>query len=395
MKKILFYCDTVFGVGGVQRVLAEVAKRLSEEYEVTILTTDDIRQTRRYDYHRSSVRFVSLIYAPVSIWRRLRQKCCSFVCKYLLPKNEWTCSLYARSFFLLPYQDELIEKINGGNYDVAIGVHAYCCLHLAIVRSKLNVPRTVGWMHNSYEAFFEKKHPYLPRLKAFFCNRMVDIERIIVLSRRDQQRYKTELGLETRVIYNPLTMEVKRTARPDNKSFLSVGRFSKNHKGFDLLISAFDRLKLPSDKWELTIIGEGKERANLECQINQVGLSNNIHLVGRMGKNEIAKILSSSDVFIFPSRSENFSVAVLEALCLGMPVIASICGGIKECVNSSNGLLFPVEDIGALSIAINTMYENCHQYDRKKIMTDNCARFTPSVIARQLTDVFNEVVIKK
>ena len=72
MKKILFYCDTVFGVGGVQRVLAEVAKRLSEEYEVTILTTDDIRQTRRYDYHRSSVRFVSLIYAPVSIWRRLR-----------------------------------------------------------------------------------------------------------------------------------------------------------------------------------------------------------------------------------------------------------------------------------------------------------------------------------
>ena len=53
-----FYCDTVFGVGGVQRVLAEVAKRLSEEYEVTILTTDDIRQTRRYDYHRSSVRFV-------------------------------------------------------------------------------------------------------------------------------------------------------------------------------------------------------------------------------------------------------------------------------------------------------------------------------------------------
>ena len=96
MKKILFYCDTVFGVGGVQRVLAEVAKRLSEEYEVTILTTDDIRQTHRYGYDRSSVRFVSLTYAPVSIWRRLRQKCCSFVFKYLLPKNEWTCSMYAR-----------------------------------------------------------------------------------------------------------------------------------------------------------------------------------------------------------------------------------------------------------------------------------------------------------
>ena len=66
MKKILFYCDTVFGVGGVQRVLAEVAKRLSEEYEVTILTTDDIRQTRRYDYHRSSGLCLSSMLRSVS-----------------------------------------------------------------------------------------------------------------------------------------------------------------------------------------------------------------------------------------------------------------------------------------------------------------------------------------
>ena len=221
---------------------------------------------------------------------------------------------------------------------------------------------------------------------------------IISVSDSLRRRLLQHFQIDSIVVHNMVGVEFcesySRGSLDGKVRYVSTGSLIYRN-GFDLLISAFDRLKLPSDKWELTIIGEGKERANLECQINQVGLSNNIHLVGRMGKNEIAKILSSSDVFIFPSRSENFSVAVLEALCLGMPVIASICGGIKECVNSSNGLLFPVEDIGALSIAINTMYENCHQYDRKKIMTDNCARFTPSVIARQLTDVFNEVVIKK
>lgn len=58
--------------------------------------------------------------------------------------------------FLIALSGRTDREINGGNYDVAIGVHAYCCLHLAIVRSKLNVPRTVGWMHNSYEAFLKE-----------------------------------------------------------------------------------------------------------------------------------------------------------------------------------------------------------------------------------------------
>lgn len=386
MKKILFYCDTVFGVGGVQRVLAEVAKRLSEEYEVTILTTDDIRQTRRYDYHRSSVRFVSLIYAPVSIWRRLRQKCCSFVCKYLLPKNEWTCSLYARSFFLLPYQDELIEKINGGNYDVAIGVHAYCCLHLAIVRSKLNVPRTVGWMHNSYEAFFEKKHPYLPRLKAFFCNRMVDIERIIVLSRRDQQRYKTELGLETRVIYNPLTMEVKRTARPDNKSFLSVGRFSKNHKGFDLLIEAFALFAKRNMQWHLVIVGEGPEDSLYRSLIAKNGLEDRVRI--EPFTNNVNSYYVQAGVCVLASRWEGMPLVLMEAMAHGLPVIASNLPIVEELLGESRAaVLFENGNIAELAERMVGMATSTDLAERGRIAMEYAREFSINNIIKEWKEI--------
>lgn len=220
---------------------------------------------------------------------------------------------------------------------------------------------------------------------------------IISVSDSLRRRLLQHFQIDSIVVHNMVGVEFcesySRGSLDGKVRYVSTGSLIYR-KGFDLLISAFDRLKLPSDKWELTIIGEGKERANLECQINQVGLSNNIHLVGRMGKNEIAKILSSSDVFIFPSRSENFSVAVLEALCVGLPVVASICGGIRECINVSNGLLFPVDDIDSLVGVIKKIYECHNRYDREKIATDSRARFSPNVIAAQLTNVFQDVMYK-
>lgn len=165
-----------------------------------------------------------------------------------------------------------------------------------------------------------------------------------------------------------------------------------HRKGFDLLPKAFAKLNLPKDKWEMNIIGGGEEYDNLQNQINSVGLQDNIHLLGQKTKTEIVDILRESSAFILPSRNENFSVAVLEALACGLPVISSICGGIRECIFDFNGLLFSVDDVDALAEAIKYMFENYQSYDRAKIAEDCKNRFSPEVIARQLTDVFEKVV---
>ena len=79
---------------------------------------------------------------------------------------------------------------------------------------------------------------------------------------------------------------------------------------------------------------------------------------------------------------------------MGMPVVASICGGIKECIDSSNGLLFPVDDIDSLSHAIQKMYIGYSRYYRERIAQESRARFSPEVIARQLTEVFEKTIQK-
>ncbi len=103
-------------------------------------------------------------------------------------------------------------------------------------------------------------------------------------------------------------------------------------------------------------------------------------------------MLYDSDVFIFSSRAENFSVAVLEALSAGLPVVATTCGGIRECIHERNGILVPVEDISELAKSISDISKNIELYDKQSI-ADECKKFfSPSVITKEITDVFRDVV---
>lgn len=164
-------------------------------------------------------------------------------------------------------------------------------------------------------------------------------------------------------------------------------------KGFDALIKAFAKVDLPKKLWKLNIIGWGEEKENLERLIEDNSLHDNISLLGKMGKSEIAEKLCESDVFVLPSRNENFSVSVLEGLAVGLPVLATDCGGIRECITAKNGIVVPVDDIPKMAEALKKMICNIDTYNRLEIARDCEERFSASAIARLLTQVFEEVIV--
>ena len=223
------------------------------------------------------------------------------------------------------------------------------------------------------------------------------VDELISVSLSLQDRIKQHFGVNSVVIHNMVGADFFNCQYDfsfDGKiRFVTTGRLVYG-KGFDLLPKAFVKLNLPKDKWEMNIIGGGEEYSNLQKQINECDLQDNIHLLGQKTKKDVVDILRNSNVFILPSRAENFSVAVLEALSCGLPVISSICGGIRECISDFNGLLFPVDDVDALADSIKYMFENYQSYDRQRIVEDCRNRFSPNVIAHQLTDVFEDVVRK-
>lgn len=173
-------------------------------------------------------------------------------------------------------------------------------------------------------------------------------------------------------------------------NFVSVGSLLPV-KGYDILIESFSLLA-NTDNVRLTIIGGGNQYDFLMKLIQKYNLRDKVFLLGKKNKKEIADILAHSDAYISSSRSENFSVSVLEALSVGLPVIATLCGGIRECINNNNGILVPIENPKELSNAMLKMIENIHNYQREYIAKDFENRFSTNTIISKLNTIFESVV---
>ena len=352
--KIVFYSDTVFSFGGVQRVLAVVAKALSVNHDVTILTTDKGIDRTMYGYDQSRVAFD---YFTLSTSRNAEYwfcKMCSMLYKKVLRDTAVGARLYNFSFFLPKYKRKLASKINKGHYDVAVGVHAFQSLHLAAVRSRLNVPKTVGWMHNSYEALFEKDQPYLPGLKMFFAHEMRRLDNIVVLTESDRMAFASNLSLDSGVIYNPLTLRASGQASSQRRKFLSVGRFTPGHKGFDILLKAFAQFAARESRWTLEIVGEGVEEVAMRELAATLGVTDRVKFCRFTP--DIQRHYAGASVYVLSSRWEGQPLVLVEAMAHGLPVIASDIPVCRELLSGKGvGMMFSTGDAQDLASCMERM----------------------------------------
>ncbi|WP_395391146.1 glycosyltransferase [Novosphingobium sp. BL-8A] len=106
------------------------------------------------------------------------------------------------------------------------------------------------------------------------------------------------------------------------RNFVTVARLAYQ-KGHDIAITAFRRVVDAYPDARLTIVGEGPERPKLEALIARLGLQDNVRLAG-MVANPSAE-LASARAFVTASRWEGFGVAIVEAMSVGLPVVAAKC----------------------------------------------------------------------
>lgn len=130
------------------------------------------------------------------------------------------------------------------------------------------------------------------------------------------------------------------------KFILGVGRLSYE-KGFDQLIEAYSKIHSP--EIDLIIAGDGNERELLIKRITELGLSNQVRLIG--SKENLQDYYLQAELFVLPSRNEGYPNALIEAMSMGCPSIAMDCEfGPSEIIeHRSNGIL--VEDKNILMLA--------------------------------------------
>jgi glycosyltransferase involved in cell wall biosynthesis len=350
MQKICFLTDSFFSYGGVQRVTAVLAKELSKDYDVTIVSFDkpEVKDTSLYGLSEASLHYRFFNYPQMNRLKRLFCKTYSALYRKMRLQTRWASNLYAHSSFPSELRNALANELKEGNYDVVIGVHAPLAARLATMKPQLKNTRCIGWIHNSFEALFGSTSLYIgPELQRHYIYQFQKLDDTIVLCKHDAAVYHAyEPKFCPTVICNPLTLTPGKPSKGTSKRFLAVGRFSHLHKGFDLLIEAFRLFAQKDSEWTLDIVGEGPEEEMYRQKIAQYGLGERIQI--HPFTNNIQAYYSQAQIYVLSSRWEGFGLVLVEAMAHGLPVISSDLPTSKEIMGDF-GLYFQNGNIEELA----------------------------------------------
>lgn len=141
-----------------------------------------------------------------------------------------------------------------------------------------------------------------------------------------------------------------------------IGRLA-TVKGHNILIKGWSKIIAACPKAVLLIVGDGPERASLERLVQECGVQGSVKLVGH--RDDVADCLSLFQLFCMPSFSEGFPMALIEAMAVRIPIVASNVGGIAELLTSEkDALLVPSGDSGLLAAAVVRVLSDSALADR-------------------------------
>ncbi|MFD2673998.1 glycosyltransferase [Gulosibacter bifidus] len=196
------------------------------------------------------------------------------------------------------------------------------------------------WWHDAHKTFAETEALTTPtRRAANFLEENGQLEGVLAIS----------CGLRT-TDYTP------RFEPKTPRSILFVGRVT-GEKQIDVLMRAFQQLNNVPDL-RLEIVGGGDQKENLQKLSRELGIDDRVLFHGYVTDQELRKIYSDATIFAIASIAELQSIATMEAMASGLPVVAANAMALPHLVHEGeNGFLFEPGDVGGCATALRTMLE--------------------------------------
>jgi glycosyltransferase involved in cell wall biosynthesis len=134
-----------------------------------------------------------------------------------------------------------------------------------------------------------------------------------------------------------------------------VGRL-RSGRGLSSLLAAWQKVAARRPRARLWLVGDGPQAVAIQQRIDAMNLGDRIALVGQF--DEVDTILAAADLFVLPSPEKDLSVALLEAMAVGLPAVVCDNGGNREVVEDERqGLLVPPGDSDALAAAVGRLLD--------------------------------------
>jgi glycosyltransferase involved in cell wall biosynthesis len=210
--------------------------------------------------------------------------------------------------------------------------------------------------HYTYDQKEKSLVNWIERKTAVFNDSFIAISNAVKEYMVTREKYKPE---KITVIYNGIDLslfdsENKKIIPKNNYDFLvgSVGRLHPS-KGYDTLLKSMPPVIKEFPSVKLIIIGDGIQRKYLEGLCFDLGISEQVIFLGRKTPAEVIRFLKNIDLFVLASNWEGFGLALIEAMALRKPVVATKVEGICEIVeDGQTGFLVPPAQPQTLSFRI-------------------------------------------
>ena len=182
---------------------------------------------------------------------------------------------------------------------------------------------------------------------------------VVVQTQHNKDYFPQSLQKKCRIIYNPVDLQDKHglaLRTPKKPRIVSAARLMKQ-KNQLMLLDAFAQIRQDFPEYTLTIYGEGPFRDVLENRIRELGLGSSIALPGKV--QNVFECIADADLFVLSSDFEGMPNALIEAMCLGLPVISTKVSGATDFIrHGENGLLTDIGNTNQLAEAMRQMLGN-------------------------------------
>ena len=358
MQKILFMANTLYS-GGAERVLQTVLNYLDrDKYEITL-----------YSLHRENID------------RDIYSK--PFNYKVVFDK-------YSGKNVLFKTLSEIYLKIKGiifnycpievfnylfirGRYDVEIAFIEGESTKIVSGSGNKN-SKKLAWVHIDLE-----KNPwtsFLYKNDLDERNHYNKFDQIICVSEATRQAFLRKYHIdEEKVIvhYNPIdtqfildkSSELSICLKHDIIHIMAVGRLVEQ-KGFDRLLEAVEKLKQKNIVFQLHILGEGKQKEDLQSYVTEHDLGKYVKLYGYV-KNPYT-IMRAGDILVCSSRAEGYSLVIAEAMVLGLAVITTNCSGPYELIDGGKYGILTENSTEGIYEALERVLKNKKILERYKAL---------------------------
>jgi glycosyltransferase involved in cell wall biosynthesis len=238
---------------------------------------------------------------------------------------------------------------------------------------------------------------YKPQLRAAIARTYHRLDLVTALTHGSAGEYAALLEGRTRVEWVPNAAPDMRGRRAnmDSRRVVAAGRLVRR-KGFDRLLQAWARVAPAHPGWALSIFGSGPEKQRLQTIARELGIDGTVHLAGQTSR--MPEELAASSLFAMSSRQEGFPMVLLEAMGVGLPIVAFDCPtGPRDIVTDGiDGYVVPDGDEAAFAAALAELMEDAHHRRRfGAAALEKAARFDNAAIAARWEAVLAELAAGK